>query len=230
MYFGYAGEDFVPTEPILAVMDANPDIAGLLDLRYGVGYAGNSVIKTFSYAPVGDGVPIVLTEGGVPRSPTDVVLAPTSARQLGAAIGSSVTITGDGETRTLRVVGLGFAPEATGDTGDYGEGAWVTAGGYDTLFRGFEGHGGTYAWREGVDPPRRRSGYRSRSGRSLAARPPVSTRWQIRSVSARSATCRCSLCCSAGSSRCSRSVRSGTRWPLRCGAAATTSRCCAPWA
>jgi len=152
VYFGYAGEDFVPTEPILAVMDANPDIAGLLDLRYGVGYAGNSVIKTFSYAPVGDGVPIVLTEGGVPRSPTDVVLAPTSARQLGAAIGSSVTITGDGETRTLRVVGLGFAPEATGDTGDYGEGAWVTAGGYDTLFRGFEGHGSTYAWREGVDP------------------------------------------------------------------------------
>ncbi len=152
VYLGYAGQNFIPSDPILSALDADPDIGGLLDLRYAVGYAAESAVKTFSYAPVGDPLPIVRTGGAPPRSDGEVVLGPTSARQLGASVGSSITLTGDAGSRALRVVGIGFVPEGTGDTGDYGEGAWVLPGGYDALFSGFEGHGAVYAFRAGVDP------------------------------------------------------------------------------
>lgn len=152
VFLGYAGQDYFPADLILSALDANPDIGGLLDVRYAVGYAGESVVKTFSYEPVGDPVPIVLTDGVSPRSDDEVVLGPTSARRLAASIGSSITLTGDAGSRVLRVVGMGFVPWDTGYTGDYGEGAWVTPGGYGALFSGFEGHGPLYAFHEGVDP------------------------------------------------------------------------------
>jgi len=88
-----------------------------------VGYAAESAVKIFSYAPVGDPLPIVLTDGAPPWSDDEVVLGPTSARQLGASVGSSITLSGDAGSRALRVTGIGFVPEGTGDTGDYGEGA-----------------------------------------------------------------------------------------------------------
>jgi len=155
VYLGFAGEDSAPAAnaAVLSAMDAAADITGPLDLYYAVGVVAGSQVKTFSYAPVGDPVPIVLTDGAPPSADGEVVLGPTSARRLGATIGSSITLTGKSASGALRVVGIGFVPEGTGDTGDTGEGAWLTAGGYRTLFGGyFEGHGATYAFRDGVDP------------------------------------------------------------------------------
>lgn len=152
VYLGYAGQEFMPADAILSALDAEPYIGGLLDMRYAVGYSAESAVKTFSYAPIGDPLPIVLTDGTRPLSDDELVLGPTSARRLGASVGSSITLTGDAGSRALRVVGIGFVPEGTGETGDYGEGAWVLPGSYDALFSGFEGHGAVYAFREGVDP------------------------------------------------------------------------------
>ncbi len=85
----------------------------------------------------------------MPRGADEIMLAPTSARQLGATVGSSVTLSGDAGTRTLRVTGIGFTVEGQGADDYYEDGAWVTAGGYHALFRTFVIRGALFALRPG---------------------------------------------------------------------------------
>jgi hypothetical protein len=103
-----------------------------------------------TYAPVGDPVPLVLTEGRPPAGPDEVVLAPASASRLGTGTGSTLRLAGDRAARNLRVTGLGFAVQTS--TAGYDTGAWVTGAGYDLLFDGFKEHGALLALRPGVDP------------------------------------------------------------------------------
>lgn len=74
-------------------------------------------------------MPVVLTEGRLPETGEDMVLGPTSGRQLGVRTGDTVTFTGNAGSHTFRVTGLGFLPDE-----DYGSGAWVTPDGYEALF------------------------------------------------------------------------------------------------
>ncbi|MEO3856528.1 FtsX-like permease family protein [Acrocarpospora sp. B8E8] len=148
--FGFDGRDVRPPRPVLSALAADPDVTGVTDLRVAAGRIGPLPVVTLSFDPVGDPVPLVLTEGRPPTNGEEVVLAPTSARRLGAGVGDRVALTGDLGTRELTVTGVGFAVETS--TRGYESGAWVTSDGYDVVFRGFKEHGSLLALREGADP------------------------------------------------------------------------------
>lgn len=149
--FGYNGQDLEPVQPVIAALSADPDVMALVDARYAVASAGQTSVLTFGDDPGADPAQIVLTEGRPPAAADDVVLAPTAARRLGVGVGWQVPFTGNAGTATLRVVGLGFVPQT--DLGDYDNGAWVTAAGYDHLFAGFFlNHKGLLTLRPGADP------------------------------------------------------------------------------
>jgi ABC-type lipoprotein release transport system permease subunit len=148
--FGFGGQDYSPAAPVLAAFAADPDIIGVTNLRVAAGTSGARTVVTNTYDPVGNPVPIVLTDGAVPAADDEVVLAPTTARDLGATVGSSIPMRGDRGTRVLRVVGIGYAVQSS--TTSYDNGAWLTPGAYDRIFGGFKEHGGLLAVRPGVDP------------------------------------------------------------------------------
>ncbi|MFN2518502.1 MAG: FtsX-like permease family protein [Jatrophihabitantaceae bacterium] len=165
--FGFGGQDFAPTAPVLAGLAADPDVVGINNLRVAAGTSGRSTIVTNSYDPVGTPVPIVLTDGAAPAADDEVVLAPTTARDLGVTLGSAIPMSGNRGTRQLRVVGIGYGVQSS--TTNYDSGAWITSGGYDRIFSGFKEHGALLAVRPGVDPsgliPRlQRAGARTHGG------------------------------------------------------------------
>jgi hypothetical protein len=146
--FGFGGQDIAPPAPVLAALAADPDVAGVNDMRLAAAQSGATSVPTFSYHP--GAVSIVLTAGSAPAGVDDVVLAPRSAARLRADVGSLVPFTGETGTRTLRVSGIGFVPDSLYN--DYDSGAWVTADGYDRLFTGFKQHGALLVLRPGTDP------------------------------------------------------------------------------
>jgi hypothetical protein len=147
---GTDGHDFRPAGPVLRALAADTGIAGLTDMRVGAGSSGAASITAYSYHPVGAPVPLILASGHPPRTSRDLVLAPQTARRLGARIGSLVPLTGDRGTRRMRVTGIGFGVESS--TTPYDTGAWVTLGAYNTLFSGFKEHGALLALHAGADP------------------------------------------------------------------------------
>lgn len=148
--FGSGGHDFAPAKAVLTALAADTDVVGVTNLRVAAGTSGAVTVVTNSYDPVGTPVPIVLTGGAVPAADDEVVLAPTTARDLGVKVGSSIPMRGDRGTRQLRVVGIGYGVQSS--TTSYDSGAWVTAGTYDRMFGGFKEHGGLLAVRPGVEP------------------------------------------------------------------------------
>jgi FtsX-like permease family protein len=153
-YYGLNGRDFGPAAAASRVAAADRDVTGFLDVRVAGAQAGRVSVESFTYAPVdGKPVPVVLTAGRMPASPTEIVLAPTTARQLRAAIGSSVRLTGGATARTLTVSGIAFVP--SGPHNSYDQGAWLTPGGYDRLFAGahyaFKFHVAVLTVRPGAD-------------------------------------------------------------------------------
>jgi hypothetical protein len=148
--FGSGGKDFLPDGPVLRALATDPAVTGVTNLRIDAASSGNTPVLAHSYDPVGAPVPLVLTAGVPPARDGDLVLAPATARRLGARVGSVVPLTGDRGTRRMRVTGIGFTMESS--TAPYDNGGWVTGRGYDTLFSGFKEHGGLIALRPGTDP------------------------------------------------------------------------------
>jgi len=231
-YIGENGQDFGPARPALAIVAKNPDVTGVNDARVAVatGPGGDTSVTLWTDAPVDKPVDVVLTKGRLPQSANEVVLAPQSVSRLHTEVGRQVTLTGDRSAAALTVTGVGFVPE--GPHNGYAEGGWITSAGFDSLFTGFKYHVGLVAVRHGADA--------AAVGDALAkavtnAIPPAKgiTFRTDRTRSRRSlccGRCGCSPSCSGSSSRYSRSARSATRWPPRCGAARTTWPCCARWA
>jgi FtsX-like permease family len=134
-FLGFNGQDFGPSGRVLPAVAADRDVAGLDDARQAVAQSGAVSMSTFSYAPVdGKRLPVVLTSGRMPAGPGQIALAPTTARELHARVGSVLPVTGTSGTRPTRVTGIAFVPE--GPHNSYDEGAWVTPAGYTRLFRG----------------------------------------------------------------------------------------------
>ncbi|WP_062442838.1 FtsX-like permease family protein [Herbidospora daliensis] len=92
---------------------------------------------------------MVTLEGAVPEKTGEVMLAPHSARDLGAGPGDTLAFTG-ARSATLRVTGIGFVPEASHNT--YASGGWVTDGTWDSMFDTFKTHSVLIAVRPGADP------------------------------------------------------------------------------
>jgi hypothetical protein len=147
--FGSGGHDFLPNGPVLRALATDPSVTGITNLRIDAATSGKTPVLAHSYDPVGAPVPLVLTAGVPPARDDDLVLAPATARRLGARVGSVVPLTGDRGTRQMRVTGIGFTLESS--TAPYDNGGWVTGHGYDALFSGFKEHGGLIALHSGTD-------------------------------------------------------------------------------
>jgi FtsX-like permease family/MacB-like periplasmic core domain len=152
-WVGVNGQDAPVARRVLPVIAGSHDVAGFNDARIAVAQSGQVSISTYTYDPAGGKrLPVVLTAGRMPAGPGEIVLAPTTARQLHAVTGSAVRLTGGARPDTVRVSGIGFVPE--GPHNDYDGGAWITPAGYDRLFQGahysFKFHVWQVALRPGV--------------------------------------------------------------------------------
>jgi hypothetical protein len=153
-FFGLNGRDFGPVDQVLRAVAADPDVTGVDDARIGGAQSGQVSVESFTDDPVGGKrVPVVLTGGRMPAAADEIVLAPTTASDMHAGIGSAVKLTGSTVPRAMTVTGIGFVPE--GPHNEYDQGAWLTPAGFDRLFQGahyaFKFHIGTVALRPGAD-------------------------------------------------------------------------------
>ena len=153
-FLGQSGQDFGPVSPVLRAVAADRDVTGVGDARVGGAQSGHVSVESFTYAPVaGTKVRAVLTGGRMPSAPDEIVLAPTTARDMHAATGSVVRLAGAAGPRALTVTGIGFVP--SGPHNYYDDGAWLTPAGFDRLFGGthyaFKFHVATVALRPGAD-------------------------------------------------------------------------------
>jgi hypothetical protein len=153
-FYGADGQDFGPAGPASQAAAADRDVTGFLDLRIGGAQAGRVSVESYTYAPVdGKRVPVVLTAGRMPASPAEIAIAPTTARELQAGVGSAIRLAGGAAPRTMTVSGIAFVP--AGSHNGYDQGAWLTPGGYDRLFAGahyaFKFHTAVVALRPGAD-------------------------------------------------------------------------------
>jgi hypothetical protein len=153
-FIGFNGQDFGPAGRVLPAVAADRDVAGLDDAREAVARSGRTSMTAYTYAPLGGKrLPVVLTSGRMPTGPGQIVLAPTTARELHAQAGSMIPVTGTAGTRLTKVSGIAFVPE--GPHNNYDEGAWITPAGYDQMFRGahyaFKFHVALVAVRPGAD-------------------------------------------------------------------------------
>ena len=126
----------------------------------------------------------MLTGGRMPSAPDEIVLAPTTARDMHAATGSVVRLAGAAGPRALTVTGIGFVP--SGPHNYYDDGAWLTPAGFDRLFGGahyaFKFHVATVdpaagRGRRGGGAPadRQGGGHQGRAGLHLHARASAGT-------------------------------------------------------
>ena len=153
-FLGFNGQELGPVKPLLRAVAGDRDVTGVDDARIAVAQSGQISIESFTYTPVsGKQMPVVLTDGRMPASGNEIVLAPATARKLHAATGSTVRLTGGAGPQTVTVTGIGFVPEAAHD--GYASGAWVTPAGYDQLFSGaryaFKFHDALVTLRPGAD-------------------------------------------------------------------------------
>jgi hypothetical protein len=153
-FLGQSGQDFGPVSPVLRAVAADRDVTGVGDARVGGAQSGHVSVEAYTYAPVaGTRVRAVLTAGRMPSAPDEIVLAPTTARDMHAATGSVVRLAGAAGPRALTVTGIGFVP--SGPDNYYDDGAWLTPAGFDRLFGGahhaFKFHVATVALRPGAD-------------------------------------------------------------------------------
>ena len=154
-FFGLSGQDFGPADKVLQAVAADPDVTGIDDARIAGAQSGRVSVESFTYDPVGDKrISVVLTGGRMPDAPDEIVLAPLTAKDLHAVTGSTISLAGGTPTQMpFRVTGIGFVP--AGPHNEYSDGAWLTPGGYDRLFRGahypFKFHLGVVTLRPGAD-------------------------------------------------------------------------------
>jgi hypothetical protein len=140
-FFGFNGQDPGPVGRVLSAVAADRDVTGVDDVRIGGAQSGQVSIESFTYdAVAGKKVPVVLTSGRMPAAPDEIALAPVTARDLHAATGSTIRLTGGTTPMPVRVTGIGFVPE--GPHNYYFGGAWLTPAGYDRIF-----HGARYAFK-----------------------------------------------------------------------------------
>jgi ABC-type antimicrobial peptide transport system permease subunit len=107
------------------------------DALVGGAQSGQVSVESFTYTGVsGKRIPVVLTAGRMPTSASEIVLGPTTAKAMHAAIGGTIRLAGGPMLRTFTVTGTGFVPP--GPHNSYDDGAWLTSAGFARLFHGAE--------------------------------------------------------------------------------------------
>src|SRR5439155_25932649 len=94
-FLGLNGQDFGPASRVLRAVAADRDVTGVDDARIGGAQSGQVSIESFTDDPVGGKRPaVVLTSGRMPATRNEIVLAPTTARDLHARLGLVGWLTG----------------------------------------------------------------------------------------------------------------------------------------
>jgi FtsX-like permease family len=126
--YSHAG-DAASAEEILA----NPAIAGISEVRTGVGSVDGSVdgsiIELQQIEPRRGAALPVLLDGRAPISPDEVVLGPLTMRDHGLTIGETVTVSDNGAP--MRIVGTAAIPAL--EHGEFGFVAWVSTDAFARL-------------------------------------------------------------------------------------------------
>ena len=153
-FFGADGHDFPAAAKVLRAVAGDRDVTGVDDALIAGAQSGQVSVESFTYDGVaGKRIPVVLTGGRMAAAPDEIVLAPVTAGQLHAGIGSIVRLKGGPAPQALRVTGIGFVP--AGPHNSYADGAWLTPAGYARLFRGahfaFKFHAAVVSLRPGAD-------------------------------------------------------------------------------
>jgi ABC-type lipoprotein release transport system permease subunit len=153
-FIGLNGHDGGPAAKVLRAAAGDRDVTGVDDVLVSGAQSGQVSVESFTYDGVaGKRIPAVLTGGRMAAAPDEIVLAPLTAGQLHAAVGSTVRLKGGPAPQTLRVTGIGFVP--AGPHNSYADGAWLTPVGYARLFRGthfaFKFHLAAVSLRPGAD-------------------------------------------------------------------------------
>jgi hypothetical protein len=153
-FVGQDGQDFMPAAKVLRAVAGDRDVTGVDDLLIAGAQSGQVSVESFTYDGVaGKRIQVVLTGGRMAAAPDEIVLAPVTAGQLHAGIGSTVRLKGGPVPQALKVTGIGFVP--AGPHNNYSDGAWLTPAGYTRLFRGahfaFKFHAAVVSLRPGAD-------------------------------------------------------------------------------
>jgi FtsX-like permease family protein/MacB-like protein len=153
-FIGLNGHDFGPAATVLRAVAGDRDVTGVDDVLIAGAQSGQVSVESFTYDGVaGKRIPVILTGGRMAAAPDEIVLAPVTAGQLHAAIGSTVRLKGGPAPQALTVTGIGFVP--AGPHNSYSDGAWLTPAGYARLFRGthyaYKFHVAAVSLRPGAD-------------------------------------------------------------------------------
>jgi len=152
-WMGFAGKDFAPPD-LLQQAARDRDVAAINEWRAAVATETRhqTALILYTYAAVGHPIQVVLQEGHLPISASEVVLAPGSAAAASVHVGDRVTMTGTaGRQHTMTVTGIGFVPAGSHCTGcSHNIGGWVTDEGFDATFDAFQFHGGFIVVRQGA--------------------------------------------------------------------------------
>ncbi len=119
---------------LLAAAAADPDVRSAADCRGNVARvaADANTVVLFTCRPHDRPPEVVLTDGRMPESATEIVLGVETAARLGSRVGARLVLAGTGSSRAVVVTGLGFVPESWRNS--HADGGWVTADGFDGLF------------------------------------------------------------------------------------------------
>jgi hypothetical protein len=152
-FAGYNDRDFVPATELLSDFARDPDVTAANDTMLAVAHAGkaDTAVTLFAQAPIRAPIQMVLSSSRLPRSATEIALAPHSAHLLDARVGTQLKVNSPTGVHALTVVGIGFVPTAPHN--DYDNGGWVAPAGYTELFqRTFKFHLALISVRPDADP------------------------------------------------------------------------------
>ncbi|GAB1817165.1 ABC transporter permease [Herbidospora sp. RD11066] len=112
----------------LAALRADPAVTGLTDDRTAVAETGETRVALHTR---GD-LPLILLSGRPPAAPDEIVLALTTAHDLGVTVGDRLPLAGKPGRATFTVTGIGFT--TIGAHNSYDRGGTVTPEGFTRLY------------------------------------------------------------------------------------------------
>jgi hypothetical protein len=146
--YTYSGMVQGPPEEIQGAVRSDPDVLALADTRFATADTDRATVLVHT-GPSQD-PPLTLTAGRLP-GPGEAVLAPATARLLGAGIGSEVRLASAVHASALRVVGTGLLPQTPYNA--YDVGVWIAEPDFEALFGDFFlNRPGLVTLRPGADP------------------------------------------------------------------------------